>query len=105
MLGCWDLVTAFDVIEHVPDPIRFIEEIKKLSSQYIFFTTPNRDIYVNPWHYYLKDIVSFICQAFCRPKIQYFARYKGKDFDYVKEWDGKNFDGVHYFGFLIPGIK
>lgn len=57
----FNFITAWDVIEHVPDPVSFINEIKKiiLDGGYLFLNTPNHDslsrkIFRRNWPFYLK---------------------------------------------------
>lgn len=37
----FDVVTAFDVVEHIPDPRRFLADLQRLASRAIVLTTPN----------------------------------------------------------------
>lgn len=36
-----DMVSAFEVLEHVPDPVKFIKHLKSLSKKFVYITTPN----------------------------------------------------------------
>lgn len=36
----FDMVSAFEVIEHVPDPVNFIQHISNLSKGWVYITTP-----------------------------------------------------------------
>jgi len=36
-----DLVSAFEVIEHVVDPVAFINHLKTLANEWVYITTPN----------------------------------------------------------------
>jgi 2-polyprenyl-3-methyl-5-hydroxy-6-metoxy-1,4-benzoquinol methylase len=40
--AAFDLVTCVDVLEHVPDYDRFLEELLRVSSRGVFISTPNR---------------------------------------------------------------
>lgn len=57
----FNLIFAWDVIEHVPDPDEFVRDITKILEKngYVFFNTPNHDslsrkILKNGWPFYLK---------------------------------------------------
>lgn len=60
--GTVDLVVAFQVIEHVLDPLAFIEEIRRVArpGATILLTTPNRELRLDPgahpWNrYHLRE--------------------------------------------------
>lgn len=48
----WDLVTALDVIEHVPDDAAFFAELVRVARWGIFLSTPNWHVWraANPLH-------------------------------------------------------
>ena len=50
----FDLVTCFEAIEHVPDPERVIDELRRVlrPDGLLAISTPNRGVYLpgNPWH-------------------------------------------------------
>lgn len=99
--GDWDLITAFDVIEHAPSPLKFLYDLKQLSSKMIFVTTPNGRVYTNPWHYNVEEMITFINKIFPHQSLNIYGRYKGADYDYVKLWNKVIDKNVHYFGFFI----
>lgn len=101
VIGKWNLITAFDVIEHVPSPLKFLYDLNQISPQMIFITTPNGKVYTNPWHYTVDEMVGFIDKVFPYSSLKIYGRYKGPDYDYVKLWDKTIDKKVHYFGFLI----
>ncbi len=37
-----DVVSAFEVLEHVPDPVKFIKHLSKLANKWAYITTPNK---------------------------------------------------------------
>jgi hypothetical protein len=53
----YDIVTAFDVVEHTVSPAEFINTIWNISREGIFVTTPNVEYSPGPWHY---DELGFI---------------------------------------------
>lgn len=54
----FDVVTCIDVIEHVPDYLRLLNELCRITKRIVFLSTPNRRIEhtgvdgkpKNPWH-------------------------------------------------------
>ena len=40
-----DLVTSFEVMEHLPDPDRALEEYKRVSKRYIMISVPNEPLF------------------------------------------------------------
>ncbi|MCC6672715.1 MAG: class I SAM-dependent methyltransferase [Planctomycetes bacterium] len=62
--GSYDLVTAFEVIEHVPDPDRLLDEARRLLAPggILIVSSPNRPYYrmerneVNPYHVHEFDL-------------------------------------------------
>lgn len=51
---CYDLLTAWEVFEHLPDPIREIQNLLKSSKTLIFSTQliPENPLPINDWWYY-----------------------------------------------------
>lgn len=54
--GTWDVVTAFDVVEHATDPQRFLAAAWRLARWELFFTTPNVVASPAPWHWTLDEL-------------------------------------------------
>lgn len=48
----FDIVTAFDVIEHVRGDIEFLSNLRRIAKQYVVITTPNFHVSrcANPYH-------------------------------------------------------
>jgi 2-polyprenyl-3-methyl-5-hydroxy-6-metoxy-1,4-benzoquinol methylase len=60
----YDVVTCFDVIEHVPEDYSFFLELKRICRQTLFISTPNMDVSraTNPYHcreYTLEQFISY----------------------------------------------
>ena len=88
--GKWDIVTAFDVVEHVPDAAKFLKEIGRHAKDGIFFTTPAKLLYSQPWHFTPEEILDLAGEA--KPKgRRLFARWKSGDSDVVREVDERQF--------------
>lgn len=82
--GRWDVVTSFDVIEHVPDARAFIAQLVRLARRAVFVTTPAFRLYPHPWHFRPGEIES-IAESVPGPKrIAWFARYKSGDADTIE---------------------
>lgn len=77
--GQWDIVTAFDVIEHAPESAVFVDEMVARARKAIFLSTPNRHLYNGPWHFYPHELTfkSFECR--------YLLRYREGDNDSIEE--------------------
>jgi len=58
--GEWDVVTAFDVIEHVPNPHILLSEMLRLAQKEIFFSTPNKTLFPTPWHYTFDELTNML---------------------------------------------
>lgn len=41
----YELVTSFDVIEHIPDDEKFLDNLLRVSSKAVFITTPNYKVF------------------------------------------------------------
>lgn len=41
----YELVTSFDVIEHIPDDEKFLDNLLRVSTQGVFLTTPNYNVF------------------------------------------------------------
>lgn len=77
---CFEAVTSFEFLEHLPDPLETIEKLCSLSNNLIFSTTlipepiPNKD-----WHYYAFE------------HGQHIAFYSHKTFKYIAEQFNLNY--------------
>jgi 2-polyprenyl-3-methyl-5-hydroxy-6-metoxy-1,4-benzoquinol methylase len=85
-----DLVTAFDVIEHVPWTIRtvWIFELYRLSNRYIFITTPNGEFYDKAWCYKSEEFLSIVkhglgCIFNNEVEFEYFLNFKNSEKEYI----------------------
>ena len=93
--NCFDVVTSFQVIEHVPDVVAYLGEIKRVlrPGGICFLSTPNRENYwrrmakPNPHHlreYSLEEITELVrsvldnvvswCQYYYTPEAEAIAR-------------------------------
>lgn len=83
----FNLVTAFDLIEHIKDPEQFFKQVKKIikSPGIFIFSTPNRlqhvllyDLnYIYPFHaheYFLYELICLIDKHFKNNKIRLFGQ-------------------------------
>lgn len=77
----WDLVTAFDVIEHATRPVDFLKQMRAVARQGIFVTTPNRLVYDHPWHFTAKDFAALTEHM----PAYYYLRFKAGDSDRIEE--------------------
>jgi len=98
----YDLVTAFDVIEHVTIDIlnRWIDDICFISNKYIFVATPNGNYHPNPWHYppnEFLNIFDFHDHINLINK-KYFVRFKTGNEDYIKEVNKEEFIVLPSYG-------
>lgn len=72
--GEWDVVTAFDVIEHVSHPTEFIYSCLARCKDVVILTTPNKHAVDHPWHFYPEE---FEVLAGDSPQLSdYFLREK-----------------------------
>jgi len=100
----WDIVTAFDVIEHVYDARDFVLKIYSLSTEGIFLTTPNYEMHPRPWHFKADEFVDFFD---CLPDnkiFKYFMRNKTSESDDIEEIDKEEFlnnKEIYAFGLYI----
>lgn len=84
MKGQWDVVTAFDVVEHAVYPNRFLRQIRSLARCGVFVTTPNAWLYPRRWHYYPEGFRDLIC-AWSTGSERWYLRYHHGEEDYVEE--------------------
>ena len=83
--GLWDIVSAYDVIEHVCySPQKFMKEIYELADEALIITTPNHKQIPRDWHYTADEFLEII-QTVRYHQIKYFHRYKSSEEDYIKE--------------------
>jgi len=103
LVGMWDIVTAFDVIEHVCyDPGKFIEELFRLAREAIFISTPNKLEIDKDWHYFPVEFLEIVDKTVSFTDRVYFQRFKYGDIDEVKEVTRKEFitNSSYALGFL-----
>ena len=100
MLSRFDVVTAFDVIEHVPDPEEFLYDVRKLSTHEAFITTPNKKFYPAPWHYTIDDMLLLIAALPTKQKF-FYGRNRIATGDEIFETPLEKMDAVQYFGFRL----
>lgn len=81
--GKWDVVTAFDVIEHVPDARAFLDRLIDRARRYVVITTPSYRLYPQPWHFSPAEVAAWAADH----KACWFARYKAGDIDRIEEID------------------
>jgi hypothetical protein len=86
----FEVVTTFEVLEHVKDDIGFLQSLDALATQAIFFTTPN-------WHvaqcqsaqhyreYTPKELVALVTQVWPTSRIFWLAYYKDAEGGYVEQ--------------------
>lgn len=72
----YDIVTCFDVIEHIPDDNTFMENLFRICKESVFITTPNFDVFgcQNKYHireYKPSELVEF-CSRFSN-NVKYLA--------------------------------
>jgi 2-polyprenyl-3-methyl-5-hydroxy-6-metoxy-1,4-benzoquinol methylase len=51
----WDVVTSFDVIEHVIEDEKFLANLVRLARKYVIFTTPNYSVSHAIWPYHCRE--------------------------------------------------
>jgi SAM-dependent methyltransferase len=51
----YDIVTAIDVVEHVPDPQAFVRELGRIARETFFLTTPNWTASRCQWPFHLRE--------------------------------------------------
>ena len=86
--GTFDVVTAFDVIEHVVNCIRFMDQLFTLATERVFITTPNRFVMPRNWHYFPKEFYGIVKW---NDNLKYFLRFKGSNFDNIIEVNKEDF--------------
>lgn len=89
----YDLVTTFDVFEHIPDfeVDSWLLDLIRLTRKYLFITTPNGWVHTQPWHYKPMDFLKLVCAVLNHHiidksiTIEHFLRYKMADSDIAKK--------------------
>jgi hypothetical protein len=89
--GRWDVVTAFDVVEHVPDAKSFLGKLAELASESVLFTTPARRLYPHPWHFGPEEVLA-MARAIGRPRTL-ALRHKAGERDEIVTVDELTFQG------------
>lgn len=72
----FDVITAFEVVEHVPDSLNFLKSISKLLNErgVAIFTTPNQDVLP-----YDKEMFKFHCRHFTDAEIETLVQEAGME--------------------------
>jgi len=92
LMGVWDIVTAFDVIEHVCyNAENFVQELFSLSCEAVLISTPNKNECDKDWHYFPEEFMDIIDRAASFTNKFYFQRFKHHDVDEVREVSRKEF--------------
>lgn len=72
----FDVVTCFDVIEHIPDDLTFMENLFRVSRESVFITTPNFNVFgcKNKYHIreYKPEELAELCHKFT-PNVVFLA--------------------------------
>lgn len=53
--GQWDAVTSFDVLEHVDDPVEFLQQLASFSRRWVAVSTPNYLLSHNSHRYHVRE--------------------------------------------------
>lgn len=83
LCGKWDVVTAFDVVEHVPDAEAFLRQLARLAVEAVIFTTPAWQAYPQPWHFRPEEVLA-LARLIGRPS-RTAIRYKDGERDEILE--------------------
>ena len=95
--GVFDLVTAFDVIEHIPPSIRsqWIFELFRLSGGYIFISTPNGSYYDKDWCFRPDELLEIVKRGLdvfiYEVKFEYFIYEKNSEKEDIIEVSENDF--------------
>ena len=81
--GAWDVVTAFDVIEHVEDDVAFARALDARARDAVFFTTPNWYVHecrsTHHWREYTAaEMFSFALAIWPEELVRLCAFYKDR---------------------------
>lgn len=101
----FDLVTVFDVIEHVPDTEldMFLIDLHLMNDGHLFFTTPNRLFFEDkrPWRYSPIEFVELFNKSTNNYDLNYFLRFKTGNSDKIHQVDKKDFIEKNSYGMGI----
>jgi 2-polyprenyl-3-methyl-5-hydroxy-6-metoxy-1,4-benzoquinol methylase len=107
----FDIVTFFDVIEHVRDPLGFLKRVNSLLKQdgKVFLTTPSLDSWSakllgKHWMEYKVEHLSYFNKMAIKTllsntgfrNIEFFSNHKILTFDYINR---------HFVRFPVPGLS
>lgn len=53
--GQWDAVTSFDVLEHVDDPVEFLQQLASFSRRWVAVSTPNYLLSHNSHRFHVRE--------------------------------------------------
>lgn len=93
LFGMWDVVTAFDVVEHTVYPQYFLGALYGLAKETMFITSPNKYVVPRPWHWKPTELVGMVKTIVGDSPISVFGRFKTPCEDYIillKDWDSPN---------------
>ena len=109
--GVFDLVTAFDVIEHIPPSIRsqWIFELFRLSGGYIFISTPNGSYYDKDWCFEPDELLKIVKHGLDvfidEVKFEYFIYEKNSEKEDIIEVSENDFLNSKSLGLGLSIIK
>lgn len=98
----WDVVVAFDVIEHAPMPDTFLRQLVYLAREHVLFTTPSHKLYPHPWHFTAEVVEAMAKRVSQQPR--WFARYKQGERDEIMELAEGTFltdPSIYAFGVML----
>lgn len=82
----YDVVTAFDVIEHIPDDEveNWILNLRRVAERNVFVTTPNSHRYPHPWHFTPEQFFHLFNRQLWAD-VKFFLRFKIGETDEVRQ--------------------
>jgi len=88
----YDIVTAFDVIEHVAKVDSFLYDCFGLWEEGLFFTTPNKFVINRNWHYEPHEFCSLLLESLgIGRRYTFFGRFNDPGNDRIMELEEKEF--------------
>ena len=104
MRGAWDVVTAFDVVEHAPDAAAFLADLVRLALEGVLLTTPNHALYPHPWHFTAAEVEGLAVACLPTVALRWFARYHEGERDEIVEVPRETFHEdatIYAFGIYL----